>query len=275
MVFFLQETETACWIYKQCILAWSFLNLFELFFLCSKTSTTWTKRSLVWVLLCNDPRYGLTHRAALCVMDTWRKLWRRMEVVQKQDWFCGPKTPLLLPFCMIYWVIHCPAWTKWVTGQYVNIHYVKLHRLLQLITIRSIRNQIYGIAGIQVSVTPAAKLLTGHWCPVNCEELKMFACNYMFTLIFLEFPADHKSLLGQSTKTLVLIQRQQQMILQMNICGSYWAGFPINCKCRRPHVKRAGDSQLTKQKGTGEMKKQLKILHSATVGALLCSRVLL
>lgn len=32
-------------------------------------------------------------------------------------------------------------------------------------------------------------------------------------------------------------------------------------------MKGSGDSQLTKQKGTGEMKKQHKILYSATVGA--------
>lgn len=63
---------------------------------------------------------------------------------------------------------------------------------------------------------------------------------------FLEFPGDNKSLLGQSTKTLVLIQHQQQMTLQMNICGPYWADFPISSKCKRPHVKGAGDSQRTK-----------------------------
>lgn len=45
------------------------------------------------------------------------------------------------------------------------------------------------------------------------------------------------------------------MTLQMNICGPYWADFPFSSKCRRPHVKGAGDSQLDKQKGTGEMKK--------------------
>lgn len=70
---------------------------------------------------------------------------------------------------------------------------------------------------------------------------------------FLEFPGDHKSLLGRSTKTLVLIQHQQQMTLQMNIWGPHWANFPISSQSRRPHVKGAGDSQLTKQKGTGEI----------------------
>lgn len=84
---------------------------------------------------------------------------------------------------------------------------------------------------------------------------------------FLEFPGDHKSLLGRSTNTLVLIQHQQQMTLQMNIWGPYWADFPISSQCRRPHVEGAGDSQLTKQNGTGEIKKQHKILYSATVGA--------
>lgn len=95
----------------------------------------------------------------------------------------------------------------------------------------------------------------------------MFPYNYMFTHNFLEFPGDHKSLLGRSTKTLVLIQHQQQMTLQMNICGPYWADFPISPECRRPHVEGAGDSQLTKQKGTGETKTQHNNLCSATEGA--------
>lgn len=44
---------------------------------------------------------------------------------------------------------------------------------------------------------------------------------------FLELPRDHKSLLGQSAKTRVLIQHQQQMTLQMNICQPYLGRLPL------------------------------------------------
>lgn len=61
------------------------------------------------------------------------------------------------------------------------------------------------------------------------------------------------------------------MTLQMNICGPYWADFPFSSKCRGPHVKGAGDSQLAKQKGIGEMKKRKnnKVLYCATSGSRL------
>lgn len=52
----------------------------------------------------------------------------------------------------------------------------------------------------------------------------------------------------------------------MNICGPYWTDFPISSKCKRPHVKGAGDSQWTKQKHTGGNNKQQKILYYATMG---------
>lgn len=49
----------------------------------------------LWVLLFKDPRYGSAHRAALCVMDTWRKYRKRMAVLEQQGWFCGSKTQIL------------------------------------------------------------------------------------------------------------------------------------------------------------------------------------
>lgn len=123
---------------------------------------------------------------------------------------------------------------------------MKLHWLLQLIKIISIRNQSYGIAGIQqscfdISATLVARPLTRQTMSSELRGAKNVPLQLHVHHNFLEYPGDHKSLLGQSTKTLVLIQHQQQMTLQMNICGPYWADFPISSECRGPHVKGDGD----------------------------------
>lgn len=94
-----------------------------------------------------------------------------------------------------------------------------------------------------------ARPLTWQQRPVTCEVLKTFPQQLHVHHNFLKFPRDRKSPLGQSTKTLVLMQHQEQITLQINICRPHWADFPISAKRWMPHVN--GDSQLTKQKGKG------------------------
>ena len=56
------------------------------------------------------------------------------------------------------------------------------------------------------------------------------------------------------------------MTPQMNICGPYWADSPINSKCRGPHVKGAGDSQLTKRNVTVKIKKTIQDCATGLAG---------
>lgn len=62
---------------------------------------------------------------------------------------------------------------------------------------------------------------------------------------FRELPRDHKSAPCRSAKTFVLLQHQEQMTLQINICAPHWGDFPINAKGWIPHGKGDGDSGLT------------------------------
>ena len=71
---------------------------------------------------------------------------------------------------------------------------------------------------------------------------------------FLEVPRDHKSQLSQLAKTLELIQHQQQMTLQMNICMPYRARLCDQCYAAAHHmweilIPNIGDSWVTKKKG--------------------------
>lgn len=88
--------------------------------------------------------------------------------------------------------------------------------------------------------------LTTQTCLVSYNELKLFPCKETFDTISWKSLVDNKSLLVQSTKTLMLMQHQQQTTLQMNICAPYWADCPISSECRMPHAKSPSVSQSTK-----------------------------
>lgn len=168
--------------------------------------TPWQQLSL-WVLLCNDPEYGSAHRAALCVMDTWRKRWRRTGEVQRQD--------RSVEFLKDSWL----CLDGMFTWKHANGYYVKP---LQWIKTASVG---FGIL---------RHLLTSEWTTMSSELQGAITCSAQFP----ELPVGHKSELGQASEELVVIQHLQQMTLQINICGPYWTDFPISSQCRRPHVKR-------------------------------------
>lgn len=79
------------------------------------------------------------------------------------------------------------------------------------------------------------------------SELQLFLLKWNIWNNLLEFPGDDKSFLVQSTEALMLIQHQQQMTLQMNICVPYWADSLVSFECRGPHMKGPSDSQSAKR----------------------------
>lgn len=134
------------------------------------------------MLLYNRPRYGLPHRAALCVMDTWRKYiwggwrWCRSRAVLHSNFFI---------LCMIYWWIHGSAWTEWISGQHVSRcgftsiqepFWCKCHLVCETSDLTMMSSDLRGAKNVP-------KQLHVHHN-------------------FLKFPEDHKSPLGQSTKAL-------------------------------------------------------------------------